>query len=322
PKSVAVIACAFGLLISLLPTEPRAKAAARVRNGRIAISVLRPPFTSIPAPPPGELPVLGDRDLFTLSPTGGAFTQITSGPDIDVTPVWSPDGRKLAFVRDDPTYGKVSSGDIYTLEADGTGERNLTNTPLAFEKFPSWSPDASKIVFVSDRGFPNLTARLLYLRGGETDLYVMDADGGNVVRLTSDPGYEEYPVWSPNGRWLAFGDLGTIILMTADGSAPRPLAQGLFPQWSPDGRRIAFISDDDVHVIDVFGGDERNVTSDHPGSVRFATWSPDGRWLTFISDRRGPWRLYKMRPNGSQVRELIDIDLHTPNTSISWGRRP
>ena len=100
---------------------------------------------------------------------------------------WAPDGTKL--VLDAPTKG--SEGDLFVLDADGTGRRRLTSTP-DLEQAAGWSPDGSEIVFTR-----------FYLAGG-SDVFVMDVDGTNVRRLTRQPARDDAAAWSPDGSRILF----------------------------------------------------------------------------------------------------------------------
>lgn len=304
-------------------TPPQAKAAFPGRNGRIAISVLREPFTSLPGE---DLLLGGDRDIFTFAPGGGAIQQVTTGAEADIQPAWSPDGQRIVFLRADVLNGAVTAADIFVINSDGSGATNLTNTPAYYEYQPSWSPDGKKIVFSSDQAQPDVEWRLLQ-RSGEHDLYVMDADGSNLVQLTSDPGMETHPTWSPDGRWIAYGRFDRPMgLIRPDGSGSVVLAgvRGTVPQWSPDGSRIVFAGTEltTMWMINRDGSGLRKLAPKSRDANTFPTWSPDGRWLAFMSDRDGSWKLYKMRPNGSGVRRLIDIDLQAPISTPDWGPRP
>jgi TolB protein len=116
------------------------------------------------------------------------------------------------------------AGEIYVMNADGTGQTNISNNP-AFDHGPSWSPDGTKIIFASDRDA--ITNR---------DLYVMNADGSNPTRLTNDPEDETWPSWSPDGTKIAFTRNGQIYVMNADGSEQTNISGGRFgidPDWGP-----------------------------------------------------------------------------------------
>ncbi len=321
----------FLVAASPVGVAPRANAAFPGRNGRIAISVLRPPFTSLPG---GELIVAADRDLFTISPVNGSVQQLTSGTDMDALPAWSPDGRRVAFLRADLSYGSISA-DVYVIDADGSGLTNLTQSPEYYDYQPSWSPDGTRIVFSSDRPDPvaAIVGRTRLFALSEQNLFIMDADGGNLTQVTSDPGHESSPAWSPDGRWIAFERLDSdgsglwVTLVRPDGSGMHLLQNrvaGSDPQWSPDGTTIAFAeqSGRDVWVANANGSGLRNLTGASGSRNQSPTWSPDGEWIAFMSDRDGTWKLYKMRTDGSSVQKLIDIDLQSPAGSSDWGPRP
>jgi Tol biopolymer transport system component len=154
--------------LCLLPAAP-AQAAFPGPNGNIAFSSDR---------------AQSHFEIWTMAPNGAMPTRLTNNTVGDGHPAWSPDGRRIAFTRDN---------DIYVMNADGSGESNLTNDP-AFDRFPAWSPDGTKIAFESQRS-------------GDVDanIYTMNADGSNQVRLMNNTGaLDSDPAWSPDGTKIAF----------------------------------------------------------------------------------------------------------------------
>jgi TolB protein len=122
-----------------------------------------------------------------MNADGSGVTRLTNNPGLAAgvpdAPAWSPDGTRIAFVG-------VPSGrrpDIYVMNADGSGLRNLTNT-AAQDYSPAWSPDGTRIAYEyggsTDRGLQTLG-----------DIYVMNADGSGVVRLADDPAPVGRPSW-------------------------------------------------------------------------------------------------------------------------------
>jgi Tol biopolymer transport system component len=225
-------------------------------------------------------------------------------------PVWSPDGRKIAFTARGPGTG--SGGDVYVMNADGSGERNLTRTP-GTDFRPAWSPDGRTIAFVSDRD-------------GNWDVYVMNADGSDQRNLTRDPATDipfSSLAWSPDGRTIAWASERDgnfdIHVMNADGRGRRNLTRtaggGIFPAWSPDGRRIAFVrgrgNNSDIYVMNADGSGTRRLAE---GGNWAPDWSPDGRKIAFA----GPGsEIYVVNADGSGQRALT----RTPraNASPRWS---
>jgi len=96
---------------------------------------------------------------------------------------WSPDGTKIAYTYNPESGGNVGYGDVYVMNADGSGKTKLTKSPDD-EVDPSWAPDGTKIAFSSDREY-------------DYDIYTMDADGSDVAQVTNLPGDEVLPDWQP-----------------------------------------------------------------------------------------------------------------------------
>jgi TolB protein len=198
----------------------------------------------------------------------------------DTDPAWSPDGARIAFIS-----SRTGGGDLYLINADGSGRRRLTYTAAREFTRPAWSPDGRGIAFVRTEG--------------NTDsLYTTRSDGGGQRRLYR--GCQVYrPAWSPDGTRIAFDggcrqyasiyvvDVGTgrgrrLTSSTFDQAANNG-AFDEYPTWSPDGRLIAFDRFRESHgdvlyfgiVVMLSDGSHQHElgSSDnaHPA------WSPDGR---------------------------------------------
>ena len=159
-------------------------------------------------------------------------------------------------------------------------------------------------------------------RAGENrDLYLMNADGSSVTRLTEGEADIFAGPWSPDGQrivYTAYGLTNSVIKgMNFDGSGQSTLSEipgsdEGFPDWSPDGRRIAFTSrrdgNNEIYLMDADGSNPLRLT-DAPGDDFAPSWSPDGTRIAFASDRgqsAGVYDLFIMNADGSGITQLTD----------------
>jgi Tol biopolymer transport system component len=181
----------------------------------------------------------------------------------------------------------------------------------AIDHDPSWSPDGTRIVFFSHRD-------------NNKEIYVMNADGSNQIRLTHNLSLDGAPSWSPDGKKIVFdsdrdGNF-EIYVMNADGSNQKRLTDNPtddnYPSWSPDGTRIAFHSNRDgnmdIYTLRVDSLDQTRLT-ENPAPDALPSWSPDGQKIAFLSARDGNNEIYTMNADGSDQTRLTDnptLDLY------------
>jgi TolB protein len=153
-----------------------------------------------------------------MNADGSGLRNLTKSRAQEYEHTWSPDGRKIAFVRTRNTTERHDLGsELWATNTDGSGQRLLMRTARELLFPPVWSPDGRKLLFA------------LYDRGGDnSEVYIMNADGSGQRRLTP-AGHS--PSWSPDGRTVAFIStrLGppAIYLMNPDGSGVRNLTPGV-----------------------------------------------------------------------------------------------
>ena len=205
-----------------------------------------------------------------------------------------------------------SNLEICTINPDGTGHRNLTNSTNVDEFYPTWSPDKTQIVFMG-------------LRGGAAGLYFINSDGGKVTLLKKNHWTLKRPTWSPDGMKIAYGGVDGFFIFDLRTKVEKDIriyASHLIRDmaWSPDGHRIAFSSLDQrqIYVINVDGTNLRELTShtDVPHSHnRSPAWSPDGQQIAFSSCRNESGGIFLMDADGGNVRELTNGGEGSPSWS-------
>ena len=296
----------------------------------------------------------GHWQIWTANPNMTAVRKITDGPYDNAFPVWSPDGRRLAFAstRSD-TAGTGAINDIFVMNADGSGVTQVSES-IGWSSEPTWSPDGKLIAFHSDAGdWPT-----------SLGLFVVHPDGTGQRRLTTlspdliDQGSARF---SPDGSKLLFTQAtGTFVQRGAalkginlalftiniDGTGTRRLtpwgihaAEG---DWSPDGTRIVigtFVEHlghtNRLMIVNADGSNLRPLTHDHgtTGVGRFEalqveqsynpTWSPDGTTIMFshlelTSDGEFISGLQSIAPNGNGQHWISQVDEH----QADWGTAP
>jgi Tol biopolymer transport system component len=172
------------------------------------------------------------------------------------SPVWSPDGLRIAFVR--PRLDNYFGGDIYTIRRDGTHLTQITSTRRLEDEL-DWSS----------------RNRLVFIRGG--DLFTMRPNGRKLRRLTDTDEVEGQPDWAPGGWSLTFVRNGEIWKMRASGAKAKRLASGHSPTWAPDGSLIAFVgaADGAIHTVKRSGENETVVGSPvQEGRIFELDWQP------------------------------------------------
>ncbi len=209
------------------------------------------------------------RDIYVMNADGSSQIRLTGGDGFYDMPSWSPDGTKIAF-----TSQPYRNSDIYVMNADGSNPVRLTvdDADPAYDFSPAWSPDGARIAFSSDRAG---------VEGAESsfDIYVINADGSNPVRLTNTGGNSE-PAWSPDGMNLAFTHWG-----------------------------CSESCDYDLFAMNADGSGIVQVTSGYPWEFD-AAWSRGG-WIAFATRNcsshpcNDPIAIAAVRPNGTDRREIL-----------------
>src|SRR6476646_6208998 len=248
--------------------------------------------------------VSADEQVYTVPAAGGQARQVTQGDLVAHSPSWSPDGARLAYVQ----------GSRIVVRSLGSGATKSIVFGLVSNDPPAWSPDGRRIAFTGLTS-PEGVARISVVASTGSKPKVL-------ARTTWGTGDDQRgPVWSPNGKLLAFclqgprqGEPGGVLasgdldlaVVTLTGKRKRLTAaegNAADPHWSRDGRSILYASDSALRLVPRGGGPSPLVVR---ASVWGASWSPDGKLIAFTGSRPGESRahLYVVRPNGSGLRRL------------------
>ena len=254
------------------------------------------------------------KEIWVMDYDGHNQRQLTTSHSTSVSPRWSPDGSRIAYTR--MTDFSTDIEIISPRDRQGFVFPQFEGTTTT----PAWSPDGQQIAFASTHG---------EIRGrSDWELYVADANGDNLRRLTFSRGNDISPVWNPAGNRIAFisnrasvppqlyimdSEGGNLQQITDSGHADEP-------SWSPDGRIIAYAwqpprGASDIYIYDLESGRNIQLTQNRGFNER-PSWSPDGRHLVFQSDRNGTMQIYIMLADGTQVRRLTRTG---NNEGPSWS---
>jgi serine/threonine-protein kinase len=186
----------------------------------------------------------GDNwDVWVYDIERDVATRITFGDRYDADPVWSPDGRWIAY------EGEVDGQDgIYRKRTDGTGDAEVLLEP-GVQTFPaphSWSPDG-RVLAIQSSG-----------EGGQTDIWTLPAEGGEPEPFVKTPFREAGPAFSPDGRWLAYwsdetGRPEIFVASYPPGGGKWQVSDGggTQPMWRADGRELFYRTDEGLMSVTV-----------------------------------------------------------------------
>jgi Tol biopolymer transport system component len=246
------------------------------------------------------------RDIYIVGSGGGFPVPLLQSAEWEGTPAPSPDGLRFAYYYNN----HVGTCGLGVADADGKGARRLTTT---CDYQPSWSPDGTKLAIVRYGEDEN--------GSGDSDIWVMNADGTDARNVTNTPGlYEEHPSWSPDGASLVFEGNnvgGGLYVMRADGSGRHQITTVSSDEeavWSPAGNRIVFarhLSVANTRAIYTMAPDGTTVArvtqlSQDTYFDSSPTWSPDGARLAFVRYLGSSYDLFSIAANGTDERRLTN----------------
>ena len=238
----------------------------------------------------------GTTDLYLMDVANGRSHAITRDRASAFSPVWSPDGTRIAFASNRDGLGT----NVWVVPSGGGTPVKYT---LSGGTSPDWSSDGARIAYAT-------------YSNGTTDIWVMNADGTGQTRITSTGGaWEGEPAWSPDRTKIAYtsasGGPSQLWVMNADGSNPVQLTgltdggTSFSPAWSPDGTKIAFASfrngRQDLYVMNADGTNLTQITNGGPAESR-PRWSTRG--IVFNAHASGTPAIFLVNPDGTGLTQL------------------
>ncbi|HKT79338.1 MAG TPA: hypothetical protein VJP86_03895 [Vicinamibacterales bacterium] len=236
---------------------------------------------------------------------------ITGNRGLNITPVWSPDGRSIFYTSYRRGAPNIFVANIYESTGDILTDVKSQNW------LPAVSPDGRLVAFASTRD-------------GNSQIYVMNRDGSNTRRITNNRWDDTTPTWSPNGTQIAFTSNRTgtpqIFVMGADGLGQRQLTHESGADratWSlAPFNEIAYAADTgpgyDIKVLDMATNTTRQLTFGE-GTNESPAFSPNGRHIAFTSTRAGKEQIFTMSRDGKDIRQITRVG---NNRQANWSRSP
>lgn len=272
-------------------------------------------ITGLPGIAATRFVFLSDKQVYRVDSDGYNLTPVTRGEEA-LSPVWSPDGGRIAFTRFNDGHGP-----LVILDLQSGTRSTAPGTTSALNITPAFSPDGQWLAFAR-------------VGGDGTDIFKVNlASGGAPQRLTAGRFADNLsPTYSPDGRRIAFvstrAGAPQVYVMSADGTDQELLAPFDYgvtgssngPEWSPDGASLVFHRDvsraPQIFVLDVNSRRVRQLTSS--GRNEDPTWAPDGRHVAFVSDRSGRRQLWVIDMDTGRIRQV-----RTPGAIRlpSWSHR-
>ena len=221
------------------------------------------------------------------------------------SPSWRSDCAEIAYVQNAGVSVMKSDGehlrDLYRYEPGGSVAAGAAN-------WTAWSPDGTRLALAvenSGSGDPYWARHI----------WVVEADGSNMVQLTSGPDWDNSPAWSPDGNQIVFQRVFSeggrqIVTIDVDGSNETPLTadstEKYVPSWSPDGADIGYVTDGQLALMAPDGSNKRVIVASHAvgGLLGGMSWSPDSSQIAYTRDLGECTGIVVINADGTDERRI------------------